>query len=82
VHIYGCPYLLGSDPTGLQDHTIPVPDVLYALLRLPRRNVQNEISSKVLALDERKRDELTRRWRKFVDSIQGTASNDGDQAGK
>jgi hypothetical protein len=71
VHIYGCPYLLGSNQTneGIQEHTIPVPDVLYALLRLPRRNVQNEILARVLALDERERDDLARQWRKFVDPM-------------
>jgi hypothetical protein len=69
VYIYGCPYFLGSDPTGIQEHTIPVPDVLYALLRLPRRNVQSEISSKFFALNERKRDELMHRWRQFVDPM-------------
>jgi hypothetical protein len=69
IYVYGCPYFLGSDPTGIQEHTIPIPDVLYALLRLPRRNVQNEILATVSALDERKRDELTRRWRKFLDPM-------------
>jgi hypothetical protein len=71
VYIYSCPYLLGSNQTGegIQEHTIPVPDVLYALLRLPRRNVQSEIASKVFALDERRRDELIRRWRKFIDPM-------------
>jgi hypothetical protein len=71
VHIYGVPYLMGSNKTGsfIQEHAIQVPDVLYALLRLPRRNVQNEIASKVFSLDERKRDELTRRWHKFVDPM-------------
>jgi hypothetical protein len=69
VYIYGCPYFVGSNPTGIQEHTIPVPDVLYALLRLPRRNAQSEIASKGFALDERKRDELTRRWRQFIDPM-------------
>jgi len=69
VKIYGSPYLLGSDPTGIQEHTIPIPSVLYALLRLPRRNVQSEISANFSALNERKRDELARRWRKFVDTM-------------
>jgi hypothetical protein len=69
VWIYGCGYLFGSHPTGIQDHTISVPDVLYALLRLPRRNIENEISATVFALDERKRDELTRKWCKFVDPM-------------
>jgi hypothetical protein len=48
---------------------IPIPDVLYALLRLPRRNVQNELLVKFSALDEQKRDELMRRWCKFVDQM-------------
>jgi hypothetical protein len=71
VYIYGCPYLLGPNQTGegIQEHTIPAPDVLYALLRLPRRNVQREIASIVFALDEQKRDELTRRWRQFIDPM-------------
>jgi hypothetical protein len=69
VYIYNCPYFLASDPTGIQEHTIPIPDVLYALLRLPRRNVQNEISEKVFALSERKRGELGHAWRKFVNPM-------------
>jgi hypothetical protein len=52
---------------GLDPPEIPIPGVLYALLRLPRRNVENEISTRVLALDQRERDELWRRWRNFVD---------------
>jgi hypothetical protein len=69
IYIYGCPYLLGSDKTGIQEHTIPIPDVLYALLRLPRRNVCNEISAKFSSLNESNRAELTHRWRKFVDCL-------------
>jgi hypothetical protein len=80
---------LGGDGTPVQapflrPTVIPIviPDVLYTLLRLPRRNVQSEISSKLLALNERKRDELTRRWRKFIDSIvkKETASIGGVRA--
>jgi len=52
------------DPKILQ---IPIPDVLYALLRLPRRNVKSEIASKYFALSESKRNELGLCWRKFVD---------------
>jgi hypothetical protein len=48
---------------------IVIPGVLYALLRLPRRNIQNELSVKFSALDEQKRKELMRRWRKFVDPM-------------
>jgi hypothetical protein len=69
IYIYGSPYFLGSDPTGVQEHTIPIPDVLYALLRLPRRNVQNEISAICFSLNEGRRGELEHRWRKFVDPM-------------
>ena len=82
IYVYGCPYFLGSDPTGIQEHTIPVPDVLYTLLRLPRRNVQNEISAAVSALDERKRDELTRRWRKFIDPMLTYNEPEADKYGR
>ena len=69
VYIYGRPYFLGQDPTGIQEHTISVPDVLYALLRLPRRNVASELDREFNALDERKRDQLTQRWQGFVDRL-------------
>jgi hypothetical protein len=69
VYVYGSPYLLGSDPTGIQEHTINVPDALYALLRLPRRNAESEISKLFFALGEEERDELSHQWRKFVDRL-------------
>lgn len=55
-------------PSG-EVRPLDVPDVLYALLHLPRRNVQSEILVTLSALDERKRDELSRRWRGFLDPI-------------
>ena len=60
VYIYGCPYFRGTE------HTLGVPDVLYALLRLSRRNVESELSKTFYALNERKRNEITDQWRKFV----------------
>jgi ABC-type multidrug transport system fused ATPase/permease subunit len=69
IYIYNCPYFLGSDPSGIQEHSIPIPDVLYALLRIPRRNPQGEISAKIFALSERKPSELARGWRKLVDPM-------------
>jgi hypothetical protein len=69
IYIYNCPYFLGSDPTGIQEHSLPIPDVLYALLRLPRRNVQSEVSEKVSVLSKRRRGELAHGWRRFVDPM-------------
>ncbi len=69
VSIYGCPYFLGSDLSGIQEHTIAIPDVLYALLRLPRRNIESEITKAVFQINDRKRDDITHRWRKFVDRL-------------
>jgi hypothetical protein len=69
VHVYGVPYLLGSHPTGIQEHAFKIPDVLYALLRLPRRNVESEVSKTFLALSKTEREELSRKWRMFVDRL-------------
>lgn len=68
VHVYGLPYLLGSDQSGIQ-HTIEIPSVLYALLRLPRRNVESELSMTFHALEEAKKRKLHEQWREFVERM-------------
>lgn len=69
VTIYGCPYFLGSHPNGIQEHTIPIPDVLYALLRLPRRNVESELAKTFYTLNDETRYKLKHGWRKLVDPL-------------
>ena len=48
---------------------IQIPDVLYALLRLPRRNVESEISRTFFSLYKQKREELLQQWNRFVDRL-------------
>jgi hypothetical protein len=55
--------------TGIEGVVIHIPDVLYALLRLPRRDVQSELLNNYRSLDADKRLELHRRWREFVDAL-------------
>jgi hypothetical protein len=44
-------------------------DVLYALLRLPKRNVQSELSAEYRALVAEEKAKLHRQWRDFVDAL-------------
>ena len=80
VYVYNCPYLLGSDPTGIQEHTIPIPDVLYALLRLPRRNVESKVSWTYNTLSGDKKKAISEQWRAFLDPMLN--NDDGEAARK
>lgn len=57
-----------------------VPSVLYALLRLPRRNVEHEVSRTYNALDDEKKKALWKQWQAFLDSM--LKNDDGDAARK
>ena len=52
---------------ALQHGGAPVPSVLYALLRLPRRNVEHEVSRAYNALNEEKKKAVWEQWRAFLD---------------
>ncbi len=50
----------------LQHGGAPVPSVLYALLRVPRRNVEHQVLKAYNALDEDKKKALWEQWRTFL----------------
>jgi hypothetical protein len=56
-----------------------VPSVLYALLRQPRRNVETEISAAYHELDDAKKEDINRQWRRFVDRMLRYDESPADQ---
>ena len=56
-----------------------VPSVLYALLRLPRRNVEHDVIKIYQPLGENKKKELWDKWNKFVGEM---LNNDDGEAAK
>ena len=65
---------------ALQHGGAPVPSVLYALLRLPRRNVEHEVSRAYNALNEEKKKAVWEQWRAFLDFM--LKNDDGEAARK
>jgi hypothetical protein len=51
----------------LQHGGVSVPSVLYALLRLPRRNAEHEIWKTYNALDHDKKKPIWDQWKQFID---------------
>ncbi|GEM_PF-5327668 len=62
----------------LQHGGAPVPSVLYALLRLPRRNVEHSVSAAYSALEEAKKNAIWTHWQAFLDSK--LKNDDGEAA--
>ncbi len=65
---------------AIQQGGAPVPSVLYALLRLPRRNVEHEVSRAYNALDDEEKKALWTQWQAFLDLM--LKNDDGDAARK
>jgi len=68
----GIPFVMTIDNTPISINMIvpiPIPHVLYELLRLPRRNIESEISRSFTELSKQRRAEISLRWRKFVDRL-------------
>lgn len=64
----------------LQRDSAQVPSVLYALLRLPRRNVEHELSKAYNALDDDKKKAIWAQWQVFLDCM--LKNDDGEAARK
>jgi hypothetical protein len=64
----------------LEQRHIPIPSVLYALLRLPRRNVESEVSKAFNALADDKKNTIWQQWQAFLDFM--LKNDDGEAARK
>ncbi len=64
----------------LQQSGTVVPSVLYALLRLPRRNAENDVFKAYSALDDEKKRAIWEKWQAFLDSM--LKNDDGEAAKK
>jgi len=68
----GIPFVMTIDNAPISINMIvpiPIPDVLYELLRLPRRDIESEISRRFMELSKQRRTEISLQWRKFVDRL-------------
>jgi hypothetical protein len=53
----------------LEQRFVPIPSVLYALLRLPRRNVEHEISKAFNELDSNNKEAIWKQWQEYLDGM-------------